>query len=297
MSGVPPAALWQNGLSKPALCSARSKPFGTTDIRMGTGGVKRQYWYRRSGAYRGKTCLILYGFIFLLYAILRRGILLPRTNPLVLKRTEGLKTVMVIFGTRPEAVKMAPVIQQLAKSAELTSYIVSTGQHKEMLGQVLTEFGLSDKVYENLALMRPGQRLATLSSAAIETIDDVVSRVRPDMVLVQGDTTTAFIAALVSFYEKIPVGHIEAGLRTHDIYSPFPEEINRQSISNIAKLHFAPTELSANNLKAEGKSRMFSLQETQWLMHSTLCYKSPIRKRWLIIAKDFECAQKQMTQR
>ena len=148
---------------------------------------------------------------------------------------------------------MAPVIQELAKSAELTSYIVSTGQHKEMLEQVLTEFGLSDKVHENLDLMRPGQRLATLSSAAIERIDDVVSRNRPDMVLVQGDTTTAFIAALVSFYEKIPIGHVEAGLRTRDIYSPFPEEINRQSISNIASLHFAPTELSANNLKAEGK--------------------------------------------
>ena len=122
-----------------------------------------------------------------------------------------------------------------------------------MLNQVLSEFGLSNKVHENLALMKPGQRLSTLSSSAIEKIDDVVSRIRPDFVLVQGDTTTAFIAALVSFYEKIPVGHIEAGLRTRDIYSPFPEEINRQSISNIASLHFAPTELSANNLKAEGK--------------------------------------------
>ena len=220
---------------------------------MGSGGVQRQYWCRRSGVYRGNAYLTLYGLVFLLYAILRTRNLPPRANPPVFKRPDGLKTVMVIFGTRPEAVKMAPVIQELAKSAELRSYIVSTGQHKQMLEQVLTEFGLSDKVHENLALMRPGQRLAALSSAAIEAIDVVVSRVRPDMVLVQGDTTTAFIAALVSFYEKIPVGHIEAGLRTHDIYSPFPEEINRQSISNIASLHFAPTELSANNLKAEGK--------------------------------------------
>lgn len=218
-----------------------------------SGEFKRQARRLVTGVCHSTNRLVLCGLVFLLCAILQLREPRHVTFPIVLNRSEGLKIVMVIFGTRPEAVKMAPIIHELAKSAQLTSYIVSTGQHKEMLNQVLSEFGLSNKVHENLALMKPGQRLSTLSSSAIEKIDDVVSRIRPDFVLVQGDTTTAFIAALVSFYEKIPVGHIEAGLRTRDIYSPFPEEINRQSISNIASLHFAPTELSANNLKAEGK--------------------------------------------
>lgn len=165
-----------------------------------------------------------------------------------------INRVMLVFGTRPEAVKMAPVIQEIAKHPTLQAITVSTGQHKEMLNQVLIDFNLQDAIDYELALMSHGQKLSELSARAIKEISAVISFECPDVVLVQGDTTTAFMAALAAFYAKIPVGHIEAGLRTHNIYAPFPEEVNRQSISTMATYHFAPTEMAALNLRAEGRT-------------------------------------------
>jgi UDP-N-acetylglucosamine 2-epimerase (non-hydrolysing) len=162
--------------------------------------------------------------------------------------------VMLVFGTRPEAVKMAPIVLEIEKSKTLKSIVVSTGQHKELLHKVLSEFGIGRVVDYDLGLMIPKQTLASISARAMIALDDVIKSEHPDYVLVQGDTTTAFMAALVAFYHKIRVGHVEAGLRTRDIYAPFPEEINRQSISNIATFHFAPTQYAAGNLRAEGKS-------------------------------------------
>ena len=160
--------------------------------------------------------------------------------------------VAIVFGTRPEAIKMAPVIRAISESQVFAPVVISTGQHKEMLTQVLQEFNLSDKIEYELSLMRPKQRLAQLTSSGVQAIDGVLQQVRPDFVLVQGDTTTAFVTALAAFYLKIPVGHIEAGLRTHNIYSPFPEEVNRKCISVMATYHFAPTEYAAQNLRNEG---------------------------------------------
>mmetsp|Transcript_7471 Transcript_7471/g.28078 ORF Transcript_7471/g.28078 Transcript_7471/m.28078 type:complete len:260 (-) Transcript_7471:1142-1921(-) len=161
---------------------------------------------------------------------------------------------MIIFGTRPEAVKMAPVIMEISKRREFRTVTVSTGQHTEMLRQVLLDFDLQDSIDFELSLMSQGQTLSELSARAITSISSVISVACPDIVLVQGDTTTAFMTASAAFYAKIPVGHIEAGLRTHDNYAPFPEEVNRQSISTISTYNFAPTELAAENLRSEGRS-------------------------------------------
>ncbi|ABP00624.1 predicted protein [Ostreococcus lucimarinus CCE9901] len=161
--------------------------------------------------------------------------------------------IAIVFGTRPEAVKMAPVIQAVARSSTLSAILISTGQHKQMLEQVLRQFSLQDKIQHELALMKPNQQLAELTSSAVRAVDGVLRSSKPDAVLVQGDTTTAFITSLAAFYLKIPVGHIEAGLRTRDIYSPFPEEVNRQCISVMATYHFAPTEHAAKNLYDEGR--------------------------------------------
>jgi UDP-N-acetylglucosamine 2-epimerase (non-hydrolysing) len=177
------------------------------------------------------------------------------TSQLCAKSVSEIKTVMLVFGTRPEAVKMAPVIMEISKRPDLRSITVSTGPHKEMLGQVLLDFDLQDSLDYELNLMSQGQTLSELSARAITSISSVISSECPDVVLVQGDTTTAFMAALAAFYAKIPVGHIEAGLRTHDIYAPFPEEVNRQSISTMSTFNFAPTELAAENLRSEGRSQ------------------------------------------
>jgi len=162
---------------------------------------------------------------------------------------------MLVFGTRPEAVKMAPVIMEISKRPGLRSITVSTGQHKEMLRQVLLDFDLQDSIDHELSLMSQGQTLSELSARAITSISSIISTECPDVVLVQGDTTTALMAALAAFYAKVHVGHIEAGLRTHAIYAPFPEEVNRQSISTMSTFNFAPTELAAENLRSEGRSK------------------------------------------
>jgi UDP-N-acetylglucosamine 2-epimerase (non-hydrolysing) len=163
----------------------------------------------------------------------------------------GVKTVLVVFGTRPEAIKLAPVIRELERRGqEFRTIVCTTGQHREMLAQMLSVFGL--KPDYDLGVMKPGQSLTEVTTAVMIGMDHLLSQLPVDMLLVQGDTTTAFAAALEAFYHRIPVGHVEAGLRTQDKYNPFPEEINRRLVSPIADLHFAPTQLARENLLAEG---------------------------------------------
>ena len=156
------------------------------------------------------------------------------------------KRVTIIFGTRPEAIKLAPVIKTFRDSKRLAIRVVLTGQHKEMVDQVCSLFDL--KIDKDLELMTHGQSLNELTSNIIRSIEKELSTFRPDLVLVQGDTTSAFASALAAFYEKIPVAHVEAGLRTKSMFNPFPEELNRRMISQLSSLHFAPTVKSANNL-------------------------------------------------
>ena len=162
------------------------------------------------------------------------------------------KKVMLIFGTRPEAIKMCPLVNVLkARPEDFDVVVTVTGQHREMLQQVL---GVFDVVPEhNLDIMRPGQTLFDVTCGVLTRLKSVLESERPDTVLVHGDTTTSFAAALACFYLQIPVGHVEAGLRTHDIYSPWPEEFNRQAVDIVARWYFAPTEQSKKNLLDEGK--------------------------------------------
>lgn len=158
--------------------------------------------------------------------------------------------VAVFMGTRPEAIKMAPVIRALSAAEDFEPVVVSTGQHREMLDQVARLFEL--EVHHDLAVMRPNQQLAQLTARLLTSISDLLEKVQPAIALVQGDTTTVLAAALACFYRRIPVGHVEAGLRTGDRWSPFPEEVNRTLASRLCTLHFAPTELSKRNLLTEG---------------------------------------------
>ena len=161
-----------------------------------------------------------------------------------------MKKILLIFGTRPEAIKMAPLISFMKNSKKMEVLTCSTGQHKEMLQQVVDFFGLS--IDFTIDCMRPNQTLTGLTSLVLTELQKILNDCKPDMVIVQGDTTTAFAGALAAFYSKIPVAHIEAGLRTYDKYSPWPEEINRQLISRIACYHFAPTKTAKQNLLKEG---------------------------------------------
>jgi UDP-N-acetylglucosamine 2-epimerase (non-hydrolysing) len=158
--------------------------------------------------------------------------------------------IAVVFGTRPEAVKMVPVIRALRARPEFATLVISTGQHKQMLTQILERFDI--KVDHEMDLMEPNQSLYRLSSKAIAAFEAILTGRKPDLMLVQGDTTTAFLGALCAFYAKIPVGHVEAGLRTNDKYFPFPEEINRRLITACADLNFCPTEGNKENLLREG---------------------------------------------
>ena len=158
--------------------------------------------------------------------------------------------VLSIYGTRPEAIKMAPVVQALADAPGVRSLVCVTAQHREMLDQVLKLFGIAPDI--DLDLMRPGQTLPELTARVITRVDEALAQLEPDLVLVQGDTTTVMAAALAAFYRRIPVGHVEAGLRTGDRYNPFPEEINRRLAGQLATLHFAPTPRAAAALRAEG---------------------------------------------
>ncbi|KZD58041.1 MULTISPECIES: non-hydrolyzing UDP-N-acetylglucosamine 2-epimerase [Bacillus] len=171
--------------------------------------------------------------------------------------TERLK-VMTIFGTRPEAIKMAPLVLELQKHPDkIESIVTVTAQHRQMLDQVLSIFGITPDF--DLNIMKDRQTLIDITTRGLEGLDKVMKEAKPDIVLVHGDTTTTFIASLAAFYNQIPVGHVEAGLRTWDKYSPYPEEMNRQLTGVMADLHFSPTTKSATNLQKENKdeSRIF----------------------------------------
>ena len=164
-----------------------------------------------------------------------------------------MKNMMLVFGTRPEAIKMSPLVKEFQKYPEKFETIVCvTGQHREMLDQVLRIFDIQPDY--DLNIMKQGQDLYDVTARVLTGMRDVLKETRPDIVLVHGDTTTSTAAALAAFYQQIPVGHIEAGLRTHNIYSPWPEEVNRQINGRIATYHFAPTSLSKDNLLQEGIS-------------------------------------------
>uniref|UniRef100_UPI0040569EC4 non-hydrolyzing UDP-N-acetylglucosamine 2-epimerase n=1 Tax=Candidatus Electronema sp. TaxID=2698783 RepID=UPI0040569EC4 len=158
--------------------------------------------------------------------------------------------ILSIFGTRPEAIKMAPVIQTLQANPAFTAKVCVTAQHRQMLDQALELFSIRPDY--DLDIMQEGQDLFGLTARMLPALRDVLLAEQPDMALVQGDTTTCFVASLAAFYLRIPVGHVEAGLRTHDICAPFPEEANRAMTSRLAALHFAPTEQARRNLLAEG---------------------------------------------
>lgn len=162
------------------------------------------------------------------------------------------KKVMVVFGTRPEAIKMSPLVKELKTRPELDTVVCVTGQHREMLDQVLEVFNIIPDY--DLSIMKPKQTLFDVTVNIMNNIKEVLEKVKPDIVLVHGDTSTTFVTALACFYMQIPVGHVEAGLRTYNRYSPFPEEFNRQATSIIATFNFAPTERSKENLLKEGKS-------------------------------------------
>ncbi len=159
--------------------------------------------------------------------------------------------VMSVFGTRPETIKMAPLVKELKNREEFESIVCVTAQHRQMLDQVLNAFHIVPDY--DLDIMKQGQTLADITSRVLQGLGPVLEEVKPDMVLVHGDTTTTFAGALAAYYAQVAVGHVEAGLRTYDKYSPYPEEMNRQFVGCMADLHFAPTELSRQNLLREGK--------------------------------------------
>lgn len=163
-----------------------------------------------------------------------------------------MKKVMLVFGTRPEAIKMCPLVNVLKKRKKIQTIVCVTGQHRQLLDQVLEAFDV--KPDYDLKIMKERQTLEDVTCNILSKIGAVLEREKPDVVLVHGDTSTAFVSALACFYRQIPVGHVEAGLRTYNLYSPFPEEFNRQAISIISKYNFAPTEKAKNNLLREGKN-------------------------------------------
>ena len=162
-----------------------------------------------------------------------------------------MKTVMIVFGTRPEAIKMCPLVNELKTRDSIKTVVCVTGQHRQMLDMVLGTFKVVPDY--DLSIMKAGQTLFDITTNILNKIGEVLEEVKPDVVLVHGDTSTTFVTALACFYKQIAVGHVEAGLRTYNIYSPYPEEFNRQAVSIISKYNFAPTELSKVNLVKEGK--------------------------------------------
>lgn len=162
-----------------------------------------------------------------------------------------MKKVMVVFGTRPEAIKMCPLVKELKTRKQLDTVVCVTGQHRQMLDQVLDAFNVVPDY--DLSIMKDKQTLFDVTINILEKMKAILEEVEPDVVLVHGDTSTTFVTALACFYMQIPVGHVEAGLRTYNIYSPYPEEFNRQAVGIVAKYNFAPTEMSKENLIKEGK--------------------------------------------
>jgi UDP-N-acetylglucosamine 2-epimerase (non-hydrolysing) len=160
------------------------------------------------------------------------------------------KQVCIILGTRPEAIKLAAVIEVFRHSPTFDTQVILTGQHREMVEQVMQLFDLTAD--QNLEIMQAGQSLTDITCRSLRGLEALFQQSKPDLVIVQGDTTTAFAAAMAAFYQKIPVGHVEAGLRTDDLYNPYPEEANRRLISQVTQLHFAPTTLATENLQRSG---------------------------------------------
>lgn len=165
---------------------------------------------------------------------------------------DKMKTVMLVFGTRPEAIKMCPLVLELKKRENINTVVCVTGQHRQMLDSVLDTFGVVPDY--DLSIMKDRQTLFDITTNILMGIKGVLEEVKPDVVLVHGDTSTTFVTALACFYMQIPVGHVEAGLRTYNIYSPYPEEFNRQAVGIVSKYNFAPTQMSKDNLVNEGKS-------------------------------------------
>ncbi|MBQ5830075.1 MAG: UDP-N-acetylglucosamine 2-epimerase (non-hydrolyzing) [Alistipes sp.] len=163
-----------------------------------------------------------------------------------------MRKIMLVFGTRPEAIKMCPLVNELKRRKSIQTIVCVTGQHRQMLDQVLGAFNVEPDY--DLSIMKQGQTLFDITTNILNRIKEVLDTEKPDVVLVHGDTSTTFVTALACFYMQIPIGHIEAGLRTYDIYSPYPEEFNRQAVSIISKYNFAPTELAKQNLIKEGKN-------------------------------------------
>lgn len=164
-----------------------------------------------------------------------------------------MKTVMLVFGTRPEAIKMCPLVNELKSRKNIKTLVCVTGQHRSMLDMVLDTFNVVPDY--DLSIMKAGQTLFDITTNILSRIGDVLDEAKPDVVLVHGDTSTTFVTALACFYKQIAVGHVEAGLRTYNIYSPYPEEFNRQAVSIVSKYNFAPTELARDNLLKEGKDK------------------------------------------
>lgn len=182
--------------------------------------------------------------------------------------------ILTVFGTRPEAIKMAPVVAALNAHGEFDARVCVTGQHRHMLDQVLKLFEITP--HYDLDIMRPGQDLYAITARVLEGMRDVLNDFKPDYVLVHGDTTTTLAASLAAFYARIPVGHVEAGLRTHNIYSPWPEEANRQLTGTLASLHFAPTEQSHQNLLRENKPESAILVTGNTVIDALLTVKAKI---------------------
>ena len=162
-----------------------------------------------------------------------------------------MKKVLLVFGTRPEAIKMCPLVKELENRKNIEAVVCVSGQHRQMLDMVLNAFHVEPNF--DLSIMKEGQTLFDITTNILANIKDVLEKVKPDVVLVHGDTTTSFVTALACFYLQIPVGHVEAGLRTYNIFSPFPEEFNRQATGIIARYNFSPTEVAKENLLKEGK--------------------------------------------
>ena len=161
--------------------------------------------------------------------------------------------VMSIFGTRPEAIKMAPLVKELEKRNEIQSIVCVTAQHRQMLDQVLKTFSIVPDY--DLDIMKQGQTLSDVTTRALNGLESVIQEVKPDIVLVHGDTTTTFAGALAAFYQQVSIGHVEAGLRTWNKYSPYPEEMNRQMVGCLCDMHFTPTKISEKNLLAAYRTR------------------------------------------
>lgn len=166
-----------------------------------------------------------------------------------------MRKVMLVFGTRPEAIKMCPLVKELKKRTGLETILCVTGQHRQMLDQVMEVFDV--KPDYDLSIMKSGQTLSDITTEVLKAFSCVLDKEKPDVVLVHGDTSTTFASALACFYKQIPVGHVEAGLRTYNIYSPYPEEFNRQAVSIVSSYNFAPTEMAKENLLKEGRDENF----------------------------------------